>query len=251
MAIKAVIIDDEKDVRYLLRNILEQHFQHTIELLGEADDVMPGIQLIEEQKPELVFLDIKMKKGTGFDLLQQVKTVDFEVIFITAYDRYAIQAFKFAAFGYLLKPVKVAELKEEIARLQQHMLQQREGNDKRVKVLVDNYGDKSGQMKRLCISHMDGFDVLDVEDILRLESENNYTHFITCQGKKVTTSRTIKEYEDLLAEHGFYRVHQRHIINLRHVKSYVKGDGGAAILRDNTEIPVARNRKAGFVRRFI
>ncbi len=249
MKIRAIIVDDEKDIRFLLRKMLEEHFNHIIDIAGEAEDIAAASILIDQEVPQLIFLDIKIKNKTGFDLLEKYKDKDFEVIFITAYDQYAIKAFEFSAIGYLMKPVKLEKLRKIIERLTNNLNRMKEDPNKRIKILIDNY-DGNG-IKRICIASVEGFDVLELDQIIRLESDNNYTDFITSGGGKYTTSKTIKEYEDILDEFGFYRIHQRHIVNLRQVKSYQKGDGGTIILNDGTELPLARLRKPGFLKRFL
>jgi two-component system LytT family response regulator len=247
--IRAVIIDDEKSLRLLLRQNLETEFSQTIQIVGEADDVEPGVALILEQKPAVVFLDIKMKKGTGFDLLNRIEEKNFEVVFVTAYDEYAVEAFQFSAFGYLLKPFKLSQLQTIIDKLLVQLKESATDKGKQLKVLIENYSGE--QVQKLVIKNMSGFQVLELKQLVRLESEINYTHFYMSDGKKFTSSRTIKVYEELLAKHGFYRVHQQYVVNLGHVISYVKGEGGTAILSDSSEIPVAKKRKSGFLKRFL
>lgn len=248
--IRAIIIDDEKRARHLLRGLLEQHFGDSIEIVGEGDDVDTGMKAIKKHKPDLVFLDIQMHQGSGFDLLQQLKKVDFEVVFITAYDQYAVKAFQFSAFGYLLKPIKTRELRIVVSKLENHLQRLKEGADKRLKVLVENYGDDR-KIKKLVIANIDGFKVSNVDDIIRLEGDGNYTHFIITGGRKVTTSKTLGEYEELLNDHGFYRIHQSTIVNLRHIKGYIKGVGGKVEMSDGKNFSVSRHRKPGFLRRFV
>lgn len=250
MKIKAVIIDDESDARYLLRRLLEKHCSEQVEILGEADDVAPGVSLIQEVKPDLVFLDIKMKKGTGFDLLAKIGKPDFDVIFVTAYDQYAIRAFQFSAFGYLLKPLKSRDLKELVTRYAQKQKPAPKEVENRIKVLVSQYQGES-EIRRIVISHMQGFEVVDIDQIVRLESDNNISHFHLTDKKRITSGKTLKEYEELLEDFGFYRVHQSHIINLNFVKGYRKTDGGYINMLDGTTVPVSRARRAGFMRRFI
>jgi two-component system LytT family response regulator len=218
--INTIIIDDEKDARFLLKGQLSKHFNQTINIVAEADDVESGIQAIRKHKPDLIFLDIKMPSGTGFDVLQQTKDeVNFEVIFITAHDDYAIKAFQFSAFGYLLKPVKTSEIRALIEKLESHLQVLKKGVDQRFKVLVENYGDDR-KIKKLVVTNMEGFQVLNIENILRLDGDRNYTHFIMSDSKKITTSKTLGEYEELLNDFGFFRAHQSTIINLRHVNAY-------------------------------
>lgn len=246
----AIIIDDEKNARFLLSDLIQRHFQDRMQVVAEANDVDTGLAVLEKHAVDVVFLDIKMQKGTGFDLLSALKQVDFEVVFVTAFDNFAVKAFDFAAFGYLLKPVKSAELRKVIERLEKQARRQREGSDQRLKVLIENYGDETGRLKRLVISNMDGFRVVDMVDIVRLEASSNYTTFTLTRDRKLMVSRTLGEYEELLHEHGFYRIHQSHIVNLRHVEACLKTDGGQVQMTDGTLLPISRSRKAGFLKRF-
>lgn len=249
MALNAVIIDDERTVRELLRGTLESEFSELVTIVGEADDVQPAIEIITNTKPDVVFLDIRMRTGTGFDVLEGLQDQDFEVVFVTAYDEYAVEAFKFSAFGYLLKPIKLSDLEIVIKKLWDHIEEQKSAKNKRLKVLVENYaGDK---VEKLVIKNMKGFQVIELKKIVRLQSEANYTHFLMLDGSRYTSSRTIKQYEELLGSHGFFRIHQQHVINLSHVVSYEKGEGGSVILADGNSIPVSRKRKPALMQKFL
>ena len=247
--IKAVIIDDEKDARFLLRNLLEKKFGNQVKILGEAEDVEPGIALIEKHNPELVFLDVQMKKGTGFDLLNKLDKVNFEVIFITAYNQYAVDAFKFSAFGYLMKPIKSKDLSDVISKLENHLSGFKKDNSKRLKVLIENYGSE-GDIQKLIIPNVDGFQVVPIADIIRLEGDRNYTHFILIGDKKITTSKSLGEYEELLNNHGFFRIHQSTIVSLRHIIAYLKEGGGNVEMVDGGIMKISRQRKVDFLERF-
>lgn len=245
--IKAVIIDDEKSGRDVLANILAEHFE-IIEVVGQADDVDSGVILIQETEPQLVFLDIKMPGGTGFDLLEKIPEKDFEVVFITAYDNFTMKAFRFSAIGYLLKPIKIKDLRETVERLEKYLLKD---NSKRLKVLVENYGAGEGKIKKLVVPNIKGFEVVKIEDIIRCEGERNYTNIVLVEGKKILVSKTLKEYEELLSEHGFSRIHQSSLINLHHVKKYIKGAGGKVEMSDGVTLQVSQQRKAAFVKSFV
>lgn len=248
--INAVIIDDESDSRFLIRSYLTKYFNESIKLVGEADDVGTGIETIKSSKPEIVFLDIKMPSGTGFDVLMETKDLSkFEVIFITAHDDFAIKAFQFSAFGYLLKPIKVTEFRQLVERLVYQVSNRKTETNLRLKILIENYGDDR-KIKKIVVSNMEGFQVLNIEEILRLEGDKNYTHFIMSDNKKITTSKTIGEYEELLDEFGFFRAHQSTIINLRHVKSFKKSDE-LIEMKDGKLIKLSRHRKSEFMARFI
>lgn len=247
--IRAIIIDDEKGARFLLRSLIEKHIK-SVQIIGEADGVESGIEVINKYQPDLVFLDIQMRTGTGFDLLKKIDKINFEVIFITAFNRYAIEAFKFSAFGYLLKPIKTSELKEVIVKLEGRLVGLQKGVNERLKVLVENYGN-DGEIHKLIITHVEGFQVVKVKNIIRLEGDGNYTHFILDNKKKITTTKNLGEYEKLLNEYGFFRIHQSTIISLRHVIGYQKGDGGLVEMTDGASLKVSRDRKKNFLERFV
>lgn len=248
--LKAVLIDDEKDARFILRNLLERKFSDKIEVIGEADDVVPGVEVIRTLKPDLVFLDVQMKKGTGFDLLNEFDEINFEVIFVTAHNQFAVEAFKFSAFGYLLKPIKHQDLGEVIEKLEIKLLQSRDKVKDRLKVLIENYGNE-GEVQKLILPNVEGFQVLKVRDIIRLEGDRNYTNFILLGGKKITASKNLGEYEELLNQHGFFRIHQSTIVSLRHILAYFKTDGGTVEMIDGAKLKVSRYRKAEFLSRFM
>lgn len=246
--INVVIIDDEKDARFLLTNFIEKKFSHKLKILGEADDVVSGIELIEREKPDLVFLDVQMKTGTGFDLLSHFQQIDFDIIFITAYNQFAIQAFKFSAFDYILKPFKVSEIEESIGKFEQNFTK-KNNTDKRIKILVENYGSE-GEIHKLIINNVEGFLVLSINEIVRLEGDRNYTHFILTTGKKITTSKSLGEYELMLNDYGFYRIHQSTIASLRHVVAFKKTDDGYVEMSDGTTVKVSRSKKQGLIEKF-
>lgn len=246
--IKALIIDDEKDARYVLHTLIEQCFDK-VKVIAEADGIETGVDAIKKYQPDVVFLDIQMRTGTGFDLLQQLEDINFEVIFVTAYNQYAVDAFKFSAFGYLLKPIRSKELRSVIDKLDKYISERKKDASKRLKILIENYGNK-GEVQKLIIANVEGFQVVEIKDIIRLEGDSNYTHFVIKGGQKITSSKNIGAYEELLSEHGFFRVHQSTIINLRHVTGYIKGDGGEVTMIDSSRVRVSRHRKEDFLKRF-
>lgn len=249
--IRAILIDDEENARFLLNDLIQRNYADQVEVVAHANDVDSGYDAILSYKPDIVFLDIKMQKGTGFDLLEKFDGLNFEVVFVTAYDQYAIKAFEFSAFGYLLKPVKSSELGKVITRMEARMLHPKEDKDNRIKVLIDSFGNHSGDPKRLVISNMEGFKVVEIPDIIRLEASSNYTYFFLTGDRKILVSKTLGEYEGLLNDQGFFRIHQSHIVNLAFVEGFIKQDGGAVKLKDGTTLMVSRNRKAAFLSRFV
>lgn len=248
--IKAIIIDDEEDARFMLKNKIDKLFKNEISVIAEANSVQSGIQTITEQKPDLVFLDIQMSDGSGFDLLNQLPDKDFEIVFVTAYNQYALKAFRFSALGYLMKPIKTDEFVQTVTIILQHFTKYRSNSEKRLKVLIENYGDDR-VIKKIVIPSSKGFDVLAIEDIMRLEGDRNYTNFITKEKIRISSSKTMGEYEPLLSEYGFFRIHQSTIVNLRYVKSYIKGDGGFVEMTTGEQLQLSRNRKNDFLKKFL
>jgi two-component system, LytTR family, response regulator len=245
---KVILIDDESDARFLLRKMLESHYPDTIEIIAEADGVETGLKCLRENEVDLVFLDVQMRDGNGFDLLQKLEHVNFEVIFVTAYDKFAVKAFEFSAFGYLMKPIRTSELQRLVETFQKRQVQA-DGNDKRIKVLIENYGDERKIMK-LVISNMEGFKVMEIENIIRLEGDGNYTRFIMSNNLKETASKNLGVYEDLLNDYGFFRSHQSTLINLRHVTGFLKNNDMIE-MSDGEKVKLSRYRKTDFVKRFV
>jgi len=227
--IKAVIIDDENSARNTLKSLLRA-IDAPLQVIGEGDDVSNAKQIIERTQPDLVFLDIQLKTGTGFDVLQTLSDFSGDIIFVTAYDNYAVKAFQSAAFGYLLKPLQINELKEVVNRFTTHY-SSKKNMASRTKILIENF--EEGNIKKLVIQNVHGFRVLSLNEILYLKGEVNYTRFILKTGEKLMTSKTLKEYEKLLTNYGFYRIHQSSLINLRYVKEYIKGEGGEVVMINN------------------
>jgi len=245
--IKAVIIDDENSARNTLKSLLRA-IDAPLQVIGEGDDVSNAKQIIESTQPDLVFLDIQLKTGTGFDVLQTLSDFSGDIIFVTAYDNYAVKAFQSAAFGYLLKPLQINELKEVVSRFTTHY-SSKKNMASRTKILIENF--EEGNIKKLVIQNVHGFRVLSLNEILYLKGEVNYTRFILKTGEKLMTSKTLKEYEKLLTNYGFYRIHQSSLINLRYVKEYIKGEGGEVVMINNDQLDVSRRRKGQFIARFL
>lgn len=247
--IRVVIIDDERDARFLLRNQLEMYYKSDLEIVGEAQDVNSGKRLLKEMIPDLVFLDINMPDGSGFDLLSELDKYPFEVIFITAYDEYALKAFEFSAFGYLTKPLRTDQLKGTV----DHFLKKNEkwsNNTDKVKVLLDNFSGESTD-KKLVLPNNKGFEVCAIHEITRIEGDRNYSNFFLVSGEKHTSSKTLGQYESLLTSFGFFRIHQSTIINMSFVKGFRKKEGGTVELTDGTKHKVSRYRKDDFLKNFL
>jgi two-component system LytT family response regulator len=239
MAIKALIVDDELNNRENLNSLLREYCKD-VEVMGMADSVDEAFKIIKSRKPDLVFLDIKMPKKDGFKLLESIGEIDFEVIIVTAFDQYAIQAFKFCAIDYLLKPINVVELSNAVDNVARRLNQKQE--NERLKQLISHLNKQVGSTK-IGLASQNKIDFVEIARITRCEADNNYTHVFLDKQKKMTISKTLKEFEDLLQEHGFIRIHQSHLVNSTHIKSLQKSDGGYVQMSDDSVIPISRTRK--------
>jgi len=238
--IKAIIIDDEKNARQAIKQIVERNFQN-IFIAGDADDVKSGVQLISKTSPDLVFLDIKLPDGTGFDILKQAQQTDFSTIFITAYNEHAIKAFKFSALDYLLKPIDIDELKIAIEKV--NKTHQVENTKKKVEVFLENINNINKEVKKIVLKTSESIHLINVNNILRCESDGNYTKFYFTDRPSLLVSKNIKEYFEMLKDYQFFRPHQSHIVNINYIKQYQKQDGGFLIMQDDSTVPVSTRKK--------
>lgn len=236
---KAVIIDDNRSIRELERNLLKEYFPQ-IEVVGEAEGVDDGLRLIKEKKPGLVLLDIEIKGGTGFHILQQLKPFDFKLIFVTAFNEFAIKAIKYSAIDYIVKPINEYEFKEGIEKA----LSGKQGQQPEIQVntFFEHYN-RLEKEKRIVLRTSDSIHLVEIPDIVRCTSDNSYTTFYLSSGEKIMVSKGLKEYEELLSIHSFFRPHQSHLVNLKFVQKLDKSDGGFLILKDGSEVPVSTRRK--------
>lgn len=238
--ITALIVDDEADARSTLKSFVASYCPK-VKILDEATGVADAYRKIHALAPDLVFLDIQMEDGTGFDLIEKVRHPPFAVIFTTAFDNYAVKAFKYAAIDYLLKPIDPDELIEAISKVKMNL----KGNAERWDHLMDVKS--SNKLDRITLSSHDSYTVVKLDNILRLESDSNYTHFFLTTKEKITVPKSLKEFEDMLPHDRFFRTHQSHIINLDYVKKFVKEEGGYVVMEDGSEVLVARRRKEEFI----
>ena len=240
----AVIIDDEDNSRISLKGKLKW-FCPDVSVLAEANGVESGVKALETHHPDMVFLDIKLRDGEGFEILRTLRQrqgkVDPQVIFTTAYDQYAIRAIRFSALDYLLKPVGPEDLAGAVNRAREKKVKHH-SND-HMEALMEQLKSFHLPPKKLTISSSEGLHVLEVAKIVRCESQSNYTKFYLCDGSSHLASKTLKEYDELLRSQGFERVHKSHLINLNYLKQYVNADGGYLKLADGAEIPVSNRKK--------
>ena len=238
---KVLIIDDENRTRDLIAKMI-QTFGLDVSVISEGETVESAIKAIEHHQPNIVFIDIQMPDGTGFDVLKNCSTKAFEVIFITAHEEFAIQAIKFSALDYLLKPVDPLELKAALEKAIQNVNLKK--IDSQLEALQNNI--LPNQKKRLVLKTMESIYIVELHDIIRCESDKNYTSFFLQNGKKIIVSKTLKEYETLLQGHSFMRVQQSHLININFVERFDKGNGGFVIMKDKSEIPLSTSKRDAF-----
>jgi two-component system, LytTR family, response regulator len=234
--IKAVIIDDEPAMQEVNSRLLSEYFP-SIQLVGTANSVQNAVGLIAAKNPDLVLLDIELTDGTGFQLLQKLQPYNFKVVFITGFDSFAIKAIKFSALDYILKPVNETEFQQAIHRAVQ-MIDKNESTQQQVDVLMDSYKHEV-QSKKLVLRTSESLHIVNVGDIYFCKSDNSYTTFYFRGDEKILVSKSLKDYEGLLNEYGFYRVHQSFLVNLNHIKKVDKTDGGFVIMKNKKEIPVS------------
>lgn len=244
---QTVIIDDDQLARRGLRLILEQNFKE-LEILGEADSVASGLLLINEVDPGLVFLDIEMPDGTGFSLLEKLPNINFRVVFTTSYSDYAITAFKYSAFDYIVKPVLIENVRSTISRISEiPVLHEKQ----RVEVLKKNLDHSNDGDPTIALPDINGFTIVKVKDILRCEGERNYSRIYFRNGSSVLISRTLLDFDNLLVSHGFFRIHRSHLISLKDVNRYLKTDGGIVEMMDKTQLPVSPKFKDELLNRLL
>ena len=238
---KILIIDDEKPTREFIRRMLES-FKLNAAIFIDGENVETGIKAIEEIQPDLVLLDIQMPDGNGFDVLRRTQFKNFDIIFITAFQEFAIQAIKFSALDYILKPIDMEELQNAVMRAIDAKHQS--SDESQFSVLQNNI--QPNQKRKLVLKTMESIHVVDIENIIRCEADKNYTSFFLAEGKKILVSKTLKDYDTLLSGHSFFRAQQSHLININFIERYDKQDGGYVIMKDGASVPLSPAKKEQF-----
>jgi two-component system LytT family response regulator len=238
---KILIIDDEKPTREFIRRMLES-FKLNAAIFIDGENVESGIKAIEEVQPDLVLLDIQMPDGNGFDVLRRTQYKKFEVIFITAFQEFAIQAIKFSAMDYILKPIDMDELQSSVTRALDAIHQK--ADESQFSVLQNNI--QPNQKRKLVLKTLESIHVVDIETIIRCEADKNYTSFFLADGKRILVSKTLKDYDTMLSGHNFFRAQQSHLININFIERYDKQDGGYVIMKDGASVPLSPAKKDQF-----
>ncbi len=242
--IRAVIIDDELSNRNNLKNLLTDNCPE-VRIIGEADSVQSSLALLADPstQPDVAFLDISLPDGLVFQMVNQLEEVNFDIIFVTGFDRYAIKACEYACIGYILKPIDSDLLVEAVKRIKPGKNQK---TNQRLEVFNQTYQQPTQPFEKLTVTALDGLYFLRLKDIVRMEGEDNYTHIFSVTGQKITASKTIKSYDELLTDMGFYRIHKKHLINLDYIQKYVKGDNAFVVMNDGQKLSVSRRKRPIF-----
>ena len=246
MMLKTLIVDDEQASRTTLRNFLQQYCPQ-VQVLAEAANITEAKALIEQHDPNLVFLDVEMPFGNGFDLLESLPSVGFKVVFVTAFSHYALRAIQYSAAHYILKPVDIDELVEAVARVS-------DGGDSypdSTQVLLANIKTTQKQKTKVVLPIINGFEVVEAEEIIFCQAEENFTRFYLASGREVLICRTLKYYQEVLQPLDFLRVHKSYLINLQHVRKYRKGRGGDVTMANGMELPVSPTQKDALMRYYM
>jgi len=238
--LKLLIADDEQNVREAFTQLVKLHCPD-MQLIPATDSVSSTIQAIHNHQPDIVLLDIEMKEGTGFDVLKQFPVPKFKVIFITAYEQYALQAFRFSALDYLLKPVDPDLLNDSLTKAIDII--DREKISLKIDSFLFNMDNISKGLKKIILKTSDNIHVVGLQDIMYCEADRSYTNFYLSDKSRIIVSNTLGDYEEMFSEYGFMRIHQSYLLNLSYIKRYEKGEGGKVILPDNISLPVATRKK--------
>ncbi len=247
---KTLIIEDEQKSRDMLATLIKKNFPQ-LTIVGLAKNVAEGVEFIKTLSPDLVFLDISMPDGTGFDVLEKTEGLKFDIIFTTATDKHALKAIKYSACDYLLKPIDVDELKPTVDKLIVKHTNKTSTmpSMENLQFLIQNLKRADDNYSKITLPSGNAYEIVNIKDIIRCEADGSYTNFILIGGKKLMVSASMKHYEDLLPANDFIRIHHHHLININHVVRFLKVDGGYAIMSDNSQLEISRRKKDAFLER--
>ncbi|MFY7828614.1 MAG: LytR/AlgR family response regulator transcription factor [Flectobacillus sp.] len=242
--LRAIIVDDENNALEALKTLLTSYCPQ-VKIIETATSVEEAYQKVVTFNPNLLFLDVEMTNGTGFDLLMRFDEPSFKVIFVTGFDQYALNAIKFSAIDYLLKPIHVAELIEAVKKAEKQLDSQ--DNLGELRNLLSTLNNPRNRKNKIAIPTHKGFEMIEVQDIVRCEASSGYTLIHLLQGKPVMSSRDLKTYHELLEEYDFFRIHDSHLISHFHIQKVLNEDGGVVVLTNDIRLPIARRRKSDFL----
>ncbi len=246
--IKSVIIEDESKSAEVLAQLLKKNCPE-VEVIGRAENVKEGIEVVSNLNPDLIFLDVMMPDGSGFEVLEKLGGLKFNVIFTTATDKFAVKAIKYSALDYLLKPINAEELVLAVRKVSERS--KNVSNEDNLRSLLENVRQNENQFSKITLPTGNAYEIVLIKDIIRCEANDNYTNIYLASGKKFLVAGTLKHYEDLLPEKDFVRVHHSHLINMNHMTRFVKEDGGYAVMSDNSQVEVSRRKREDFLNKLI
>lgn len=242
--LKAILVDDEPSSLQNLHQKLTE-FCPDVTIVGSTNKPEDAILLIREQKPDVVFLDIEMPRMNGFRMLDELGTVDFDIIFTTAYNHYAVDAIRISAFDYLMKPIAIKDLQQAVERLSKN--QKHQTKDK-LDVLKSSLNSNKSQEEKIAVPTSEGLEFIPIKNILHIESSSNYSKLFFVEGKSILVTKLLKDFEDMLLPYNFFRIHNSHLINLNYIKKYIRGEGGQVVMQNGDVIDVARRKKEEFLK---
>jgi two-component system LytT family response regulator len=248
-AISAFIVDDEFQSREVISLMLASIFPE-IKIVGQADAIKEALAGIQKTQPQIIFLDVQMRNETGFDLLDKMGKIDFEVIFTTAHSEFAVKAFRYCALDYLVKPIDATELQAAVLKAKKRIQLLQSSTAEQIQLLNHHLGATKKIPDKIAIPTTEGLVFILVQDIIYCHGLGNYTEFYMINEKKITSSHTLKQYEEILSDNQFFRAHKSFLINLAHIKKYLRGEGGTAVMSDGQEIEIARRNKTAFLNLF-
>ncbi len=242
--LKAILVDDELNSLQNLQFKIREYCP-SVRVVDQTQNPEEAIRMIQQHKPDVIFLDIEMPRMSGFKMLEQIPEVDFEVIFITAYNHYAINAIRISAFDYLVKPVAIEDLQQTVDRLGNFKIKK---TNERAKLLKQNLANPKSQDDHIAIPTNDGLEFIQIKQIIRIESSSNYSKLVLQNGQQLLVTRQLKDFEELLQDYRFYRVHHSHLVNLNFIAKYIRGDGGQISMRNGDMVDVSRRKKEVFLK---
>ncbi len=245
--LKAIIIDDEPYCCEILAAMLESDCPD-VKIISICKNANDALKAIRQQPPDLVFLDVEMPKMNGFEMLEQLPSINFHLIFTTSYDQYALKAIRFSAIDYLLKPIDREELKKAVEKVRQRI---QVPLPQQLEILMEKIKQPAKPVNKIALPTMEGLIMVPVDSIIYCESDDNYTHIHTKNKNKLTATRSLKDMEEILEQHSFIRVHRYYIVNLNEIEKYIKGDGGYLVMSDGNSIDVARNKKEVLLKKLL
>ena len=242
--LKTVIVEDEASSQETLNNYLKEYCPD-VEVVGLAANIEDGKKLIEEVHPDLVFLDVEMPFGTGFDLLESLGKIQFQTIFVTAFSNYAIRAIQYSASNYILKPIDIDELIAAVEKVKK----QDASKINATSILLENMRNSRQQETKIVLPVIEGFEIIQAQEVIHCQSDDNFTRFNLENKQKLMICRTLKYYQEILEPLGFLRIHKSHLVNLERVRKYIKGSGGFVVMSNGAELPVSPRQKPILIER--